>query len=144
MAGVTTTVSSTTVAALIDGVADERRRRDAKTVLKLMKDVTGIKPKVWGTSMIGFGSYDYTYDSGHSGTSLLIGFAPRKANLVLYVLDGTDTFDDLLATLGPHKTGKGCLYLTNLEKNDLDVLRAIVERSFAAKVARAGDTATLR
>ena len=80
--------------------------------------------------------------SGHSDTSLLIAFAPRRANLVLNVLGATDTHDDLLAKLGPHQTGNGCRYLTNLDKNDLEVLPQLIEASFAAKVARAGDNAT--
>jgi len=143
MAELKTKPSKTSVSALIASVENERRRQDAKTVLKMMREVTGIKPKVWGESMIGFGSCDYTYASGHSGTSMLIGFAPRKANLVLYVLDFTDAFDDLLARLGPHKRGKGCLYLTSLAKNDLGVLRELVERSFAAKVESAGENASL-
>lgn len=143
MAEPKTKPSKTTVTALIASVENDRRRRDAKTLLKLMREVTGITPKVWGDTMIGFGSYDYTYDSGHSGTTMLTGFAPRKANLVLYVLDDSDAFDDLLERLGPHKRGKGCLYLTDLAKNDLDVLRALIEQSFAAKVARAGEHATL-
>lgn len=143
MAEQKTTPTKVSVDALIDAVDDERRRQDAKTVLAMMREVTGLEPKVWGPSMIGFGSYDYTYDSGHSGTAFLIGFAPRKANLVLYVLDGSGTIDELLAALGPHKTGKSCLYLTNLAKNDLDVLRTLIAASFAGSVQRAGDSATL-
>jgi hypothetical protein len=144
MAEPKTKPSTTTVTALLASVENDRRRQDAKIVLKMMREVTGIKPKVWGETMIGFGSYDYTYDSGHSGTAMLIGFAPRKANLVLYVLDYSEALDDLLARLGPHKRGKGCLYLTDLSKNDLDVLRELIEQSFRSKVESAGENATLR
>jgi hypothetical protein len=85
---------------------------------------------MWGKSIVGFGRYDYRYESGHEGTAPLASFAPRKANLVLYLVGGfEDRHGKLVAKLGPHKSGKGCLYLESLEDIDMDVLRELVERS---------------
>ena len=131
------------VRAFLDGIDDDVRRRDAKAMVQLLREVTGLKPKLWGPSIIGFGSVDYTYESGHSGTTAIIGFAPRKANTVVYLLDGFDGRDDLLGRLGPHKLGKGCLYLTRLDRVDLDVLRTLLTESFAHVVATSGDRVTL-
>ena len=86
--------------------------------------MTGEPPVLWGTSIVGFGTYHYRYESGHEGDSALVGFSPRKGNLVLYLIGGfADRHQKLLDELGPHKTGKGCLYLKNLADIDLDVLR---------------------
>lgn len=143
MAEPKTKPTGASVPAFLDGIADEVRRRDAKAMVKLLREVTGLKPKLWGPSIIGFGSVDYTYDSGHSGTTAIIGFAPRKANTVVYLLDGFDGRDELLERLGPHKTGRGCLYLTRLDRIDLDVLRELLTESFAQVVATSGDRVTL-
>ena len=92
--------------------------------------MTGEPPVLWGTSIVGFGTYHYRYESGHEGDSALVGFSPRKGNLVLYLVGGfADRHQKLLDKLGPHKTGKGCLYLKSLADIDLDVLRELVDRS---------------
>jgi hypothetical protein len=93
-----------------------------------MTKVTGLKPKMWGPSIIGFGRYAYTYDSGHSGEMCLTGFSPRKANTVVYVLPGYTSAEmtERLSRLGKHKTGKSCLYLGKLADVDMDVLEEIV------------------
>jgi hypothetical protein len=91
---------------------------------------TGEPPVMWGASIVGFGCYRYRYDSGHEGTAALVGFSPRKANLVLYLVGGVqDRYPNLLQRLGPHKAGKGCVYLRRLDDVDHEVLRALVERT---------------
>ena len=143
MAEQKTKPTGASVRAFLDGIDDDVRRRDAKAMVQLLREVTGLKPKLWGPSIVGFGSVDYTYESGHSGTTAIIGFAPRKANTVVYLLDGFDGREDLLGRLGPHKLGKGCLYLARLDRVDLDVLRALLAESFAHVVATSGDRVTL-
>lgn len=118
--------TTASVTAFIDAVENETRRADAKAVLKLMKDATGEKPAMWGPSIIGFGAY-----KGPTGDWPIVGFSPRKANLVLYIMPGFAQYDALLAKLGKHKTGKSCLYLNKLSDTDPAVLRQIVERSVA-------------
>lgn len=123
-----TTVS---VAAFIEAVPHEGRRADAKKLVKIMREITGEKPKMWGPSIIGFGSYRYTYDSGHTGVACRMGFSPRKANMVVYVLMGGKEEAALLKKLGKHKTGKSCLYLGRLEEIDEAVLRELIAQSYA-------------
>ncbi|MFN4023811.1 MAG: DUF1801 domain-containing protein [Hyphomonas sp.] len=110
----------------IAAMEDGPRKADAETLLKWMTKVTGLKPKMWGPGIIGFGRYAYTYDSGHSGEFMLTGFSPRKANMVLYILPGYADSSDKLASLGKHKTGKSCLYVNKLADIDMAVLEEIV------------------
>ena len=111
-------------------VPDEHRREDAHRLCAMMRDITGEPPVMWGASIVGFGCYRYRYDSGHEGTAALVGFSPRKANLVLYLVGGVqDRYPNLLQRLGPHKAGKGCVYLRRLDDVDHEVLRALVERT---------------
>lgn len=118
------------VAALIARSAPAVRRRDAETLTALLQQLTGREPQTWGT-IIGFGSCHYRYPTGTEGDSPLLGFAPRKTATTIYLLDGVDAHGEDLARLGPHTTGVGCLYLADLERVDLDVLRRILERSLA-------------
>ena len=126
--------------AYIAGLTDAKKRADAETLLALFERVTGEAAKMWGPSMIGFGSYDYVYDSGHAGTAMRTGFAPRKANMVLYVLDGCDgesgEANPLLAKLGKHKTGKSCLYVNKLADVDMGVVEQLVRESWEAMARR--------
>jgi uncharacterized protein DUF1801 len=118
------------VAAFIAGVLDGSRREDARKLCGLLAEWTGEPPAMWGTSIVGFGRYRYRYDSGHEGSAALVGFSPRKANLVVYLVGGVqDRYPKLLKQLGPHKVGKGCVYLKRLDDVDQDVLRALVERT---------------
>lgn len=94
-----------------------------------MREVTGEEPSMWGTSIVGFGSYRYTYASGREGEWPLTGFSPRKQNLTLYIMSGFDSYADLLADLGKFKTGKSCLYINKLEDVDLDTLRELISQS---------------
>jgi hypothetical protein len=113
------------------GVTAPKRRRDAETLVELMERVTGEKPKMWG-SIVGFGQYHYRYASGREGDAPAAGFAARKAASTIYVLDGVGAHADLLEKLGPHTTGEGCVYVKDLQQVDMDVLEAIVARSYAA------------
>ena len=117
------------VEAFLDAVADPRRREDARAVLALMKRITGEEPKMWGPSIVGFGSYTYTYASGRTGDWPIAGFSPRKQALTLYVMPGFEKDADLMKRLGKHKTGKSCLYLNRLADVDAGVLEELVRRS---------------
>jgi hypothetical protein len=117
--------------AYVDAVPSAVRRRDAQTLRDLMERVTGAPPRMFGTSIIGFGEYRYEYLSGRSGHAPAAGFAPRKAATTVYLADGVGAHEELLAGLGPHTTGVGCLYLKDLDKVDLAVLEEIVRRSWA-------------
>lgn len=96
----------------------------------MMERITGHEPKMWGPSIIGFGSYHYRYDSGHEGTACRLGFSPRKAQLVLYVLTESEGEAELLARLGKHKIGKCCLYINKLADVDMDVLETLTRRAW--------------
>jgi hypothetical protein len=124
------------VAAFIDALKDETKRADAKALVKLMQSATGERPKMWGPSIIGFGSYHYRYESGREGDMPLAGFSPRKAATVLYVMTGFSDSERLLAKLGKHTIGKACLYIKKLTDVDQDVLEALVVKSVADMRAR--------
>jgi len=133
--------TSVDVDAFLDAVPNETRRADARVLVDLLGSVTGEPPVMWGPSIVGFGSYHYRYDSGRTGDAPVAGFSPRKANLVVYLVGGyEDRYTKLLKRLGPHTTGKACLYLKRLDDVDLDVLRQLVERS--VRVARGVDKAS--
>jgi len=103
------------------------RRDEADRLLGLFADATGWEPRLWGPSMVGFGRYEYRYDSGHSGESMATGFSPRKAELSIYILPGYADFGTILARLGPHRLGKACLYVRRLDKVDQSVLRELIQ-----------------
>ena len=124
------------VAAFIDALTDQTKRADAKALAKLMQSVTDEKPKMWGPSIIGFGSHHYKYDSGREGDMPLAGFSPRKAATVVYGMTGFSESEALLAKLGKHTTGGGCLYIKKLADVDQKVLETLVLKSVAAKRAR--------
>ncbi len=107
-------------------VEHNTRREDAIVLDELFRRVTGWTPRMWGPTIIGYGSYDYTYESGRTGTSLATGFSPRKANMVLYIMPGYQELGEMLARVGKHKIGKACLYLGPLKNNDLDVIEEII------------------
>jgi hypothetical protein len=113
----------------LNAIPDEKKRKDSFAILELMMEVTGEEPKMWGTSIIGFGDLHYQYASGRQGDWFYTGFSPRKQNLTLYFSGGFDRLDELLKKLGKYKTGKGCLYINKLEDVDLPALREIVKQS---------------
>lgn len=127
MAETKTKPTKVSVKDFIAAVDNDTRRADAQILLKLFAKVSGWKPKMWGPTIIGFGAYHYTYDTGHSGSSPALGFSPRKANLVIYVFDFPGKAD-LLKKLGKHKGGlKQCLYINKLDDVNLAVLERILE-----------------
>lgn len=113
----------------LNSVPQEQKRRDAFAIMELMQDVTGSAPTMWGSSIVGFGSYRYKYASGREGDWFLTGFSPRKQSLTLYIMDGFEKYDELLQSLGKYKTGKSCLYVKRLEDVDMQALRQLVEES---------------
>ncbi len=115
----------------IAAIANEEQRSDAQTLVALMRRVTGQEPVMWGPSIVGFGSYHYKYASGHEGDSALAGFAARGKELVVYIAEGFEGRDVLLARLGKHKTGKVCVYIRRLANVDLKVLETLVAQSIA-------------
>ena len=121
-----TVPTSQSVEAYIAGVEHKGRREDAARLDGIFRDVTGWAPQMWGPSIIGYGSYDYTYQTGHSGTFLATGFAPRKANMVVYIMPGYADYSSLLARLGKHKMGKSCLYVNKLADVSLPVLQELI------------------
>jgi hypothetical protein len=128
--------TSLSVPAFLDACTDEARRTDAKALAKLMQKVTGNEPAMWGPSIVGFDSYHYMYESGRQGDMPVVGFSPRKAANVLYGAIGFVGADALLAKLGKHTTGKGCLYIKKLADVDMKVLEALVEKAVAETRAR--------
>jgi hypothetical protein len=117
-------------------LADAERRDDAETVLQMMRRVTTCRPRMWGHSIVGFGSYHYVYDTGHEGDAPIVGLAPRGRELVLYVLTDFARRDALLAQLGKHRTGVSCLYIRRLADVDIEVLEELVAASVADRKER--------
>lgn len=129
MGGLKTKASKASVSAFLKSVQDVQKRKDSLEVMALMKEVTGKRPKMWGTSIVGFGSYHYRYTSGREGDWPVTGFSPRKQNLTIYIMPGFTRYSSLMKKLGKYKTGKSCLYLKKLEDVDRKVLRRLVTRS---------------
>lgn len=131
MAELKTKVNHASVEDFLSRVEDEQQREDCFAVLELMKSVTKTEPKMWGSSIVGFGSYHYQYATGREADWMLTGFSPRKQNITLYITSGFDRYDDLLKRLGEHSTGKSCLYIKRLADVDMKVLKELVTRSVA-------------
>ena len=131
MAELKTKVNDGDVAAFIDSVADPERRRDAQSVLAMMEKITRRPARMWGSSIVGFGSYHYRYASGREGDSMITGFSPRKNALTLYIMAGFSSHTALLKKLGKFKTGKSCLYIKRLEDVDQKVLGQLIRASVA-------------
>ena len=130
MAELKTKASKLSVTKFLNSVEDEQKRNDGKRILELFKQVTKEKPKMWGDSMVGFGSYHYKYESGREGDWFITGFSPRKQNLTLYIMPGFEKYESLMKKLGKHKTGKGCLYIKKLEDVDVKILTNLIKQSF--------------
>lgn len=131
MADLKTQPTEASVSAFLDSIEDEVRRQDSLALFDLMQDVTGEEPVMWGSSIVGFGSYHYKYASGRQGDWMITGFSPRKSALTVYIMPGFEAYEGLLDRLGKFKTGKSCLYLRRLDDVDRDVLRELVRQSVA-------------
>ena len=113
----------------IESLDNQTRKDDARLLLEAMADWTGMQPRLWGASIVGFGEYHYTYESGREGDHMLTGFAPRKSAMTIYIMPGFKPYGEQLAWLGPHKHSSSCLYITRLTRVDLSVLEEIVRDS---------------
>lgn len=122
----------------INSVENPGRREDAFLLKDIMADITGETPTMWGPSIIGYGTYHYKYDSGREGDMLAVGFSPRKANMVCYVMGVLGDKDPRLQQLGKHKIGKSCLYLGRLSGIDMDVLKEMIADSYQQTIERYG------
>lgn len=121
--------TSASVKAFLDAVPDAQRRQDARVMLAMMREITGEKPAMWGTTMVGFGSYHYRYASGQEGDWPLVAFAPRKDRLTVYLMPGFANYRELLAKLGPHTKGMTCLHIKALDKVHVPTLKTLVRQS---------------
>jgi hypothetical protein len=133
-----TTATEASVDAYLAAIDGEERRNDCAALARLMAKATKFPPKMWGTSVVGFGSYHYKYESGREGDSCLTGFSSRKGDISVYLTTSVLAQADLLAKLGRHKTGKGCLYIRRLAEIDLDVLERLVAGAVADHSSRHG------
>jgi len=124
------TVETTdSVADFIGSIADEAKRNDSLRLSEIMEAETGHPPRMWGDSIVGFGSYHYRYDSGHEGDAPLVGFSPRKNELSIYLMSAFDRRAEMLANLGRHKSGKACIYIKKLTDVDERILRKLIAAS---------------
>lgn len=135
-----TKVNDASVVKFLESVTDEQKRNDSFEIVKLMQQITKEEPKMWGSSIVGFGSYHYKGKGGREGDWMLIGFSPRKHNLTLYLMHGFDIHKDLLEKLGKFTTGMGCLYIKSLDNVDKKVLKELVQASVKRMKLEAAST----
>ena len=129
MSDLKTRVNDASVRKFLESVDNDTRRQDCEEILVMMQEATGCEPKMWGASIVGFGSYHYKYASGREGDFMLVGFSPRKSNVSVYIMPGFDKYESELQKLGKHKTGKSCLYINKLEQVDNEVLKNLIADS---------------
>ena len=133
MAGNKTKPTDASVDGYLAAITDDARRKDCEALAKLMTKATKYPPKMWGASIVGFGSYHYKYESGREGDSCLVGFSSRKGDISVYGLNAAVDSEKLVAMLGKHKAGKGCVYIKALADVDLEVLARLVASAAAEK-----------
>jgi hypothetical protein len=131
MAEVKTTRNKRNVQTFLRGIKDDQRRADAKALLAMMKKISGKKPEMWGSSIVGFGSYHYRYESGREGEWPPVAFSPRKQNVTIYVAPNLDAYRAPLKTLGKYKRGVGCLYVKRLDDVHMPTLRRLISQAVA-------------
>lgn len=132
MSELKTTVNNASVKDFLNFIEDRQKRKDCYEISKMMEKATGQKPKMWGSSIVGFGKFHYVYESGREGDSALIGFSPRKQNITIYIADGFAKYQGLMKKLGKYSTGKVCLYIKKLEDVDTTVLKELIIESVKA------------
>ena len=130
MAELKTKQNKASVSAFLKSVENDQRRKDSQELLAMMKAVTGKSPKMWGDSIVGFGTYHYKYKTGREGDWMVTGFSPRKQNLTVYIMPGFSKYQALLKKLGKYKTSVSCLYLNKLDDVDRKVLKQLVARAY--------------
>ena len=128
-----TKVNDASVTDFLNNVEDEQKRKDCLEVARMMEQVTKQQPKMWGTSIVGFGLYHYKGASGREGDWMLIGFSPRKQNITLYIMSGFEQYPGLMKKLGKYSTGKSCLYIKRLSDIDVNVLKQLMTESLKTK-----------
>jgi len=129
MAELKTKTTNKSVTTFIKSVEDFKKRKDCIAVMAMMKEVTGKRPKMWGTSIVGYGKYHYKYKSGREGDWFITGFSPRKQNLTIYIMPGFSKYEKIMKNLGKYKLGVSCLYIKSLEDIDQDLLRELILKS---------------
>ncbi|MEM1137520.1 MAG: DUF1801 domain-containing protein [Bacteroidota bacterium] len=130
MAELKTKLNDGNVLAFLESVENEKRKIDSMKMLEIMKEITNAEAKMWGNSIVGFGTYHYKYESGREGDFFITGFSPRKQSLTLYIMPGFEKYDSLMRKLGKHKIGKSCLYISKLEDVDITVLKMLIKEAF--------------
>jgi hypothetical protein len=125
-----TIANDLSIADFLSKIEDDKRRSDAQLVHDLLTDLITDSPKMWGTSIVGFGEYHYKYESGREGDFFKVGYSPRKQNLAIYIIAGFDRYDELMTRLGKYKTGKSCLYIKKIEDVNLEVLKDLITQSY--------------
>ena len=133
--------TGSSVTAFLNKVRDQQVRDDCFAILAMMQKVSHCEPVMWGSAIVGFGTYHYVYDSGREGDSVVIGFSPRKQNISIYLMGGLKNVEDELANLGKYKTGKGCLYIKSLSDVNVAVLKKIFARAYKITPRRDKDIA---
>ena len=129
MAELKTKPTKASVTSFLNSVADKKKRADCKIIAQMMRDATGKRARMWGSSIVGYDEYDYVYASGRSGTWMQTGYSPRAQNITVYIMPGFGKFQELMKRLGKYKTGKSCLYIKSLEDVDQDILARLVKES---------------
>jgi len=129
MAGLKTKATTQRVSDFLNTIDDRKKRADCRVVAKMMREATGKRARIWGTSIVGFGTYEYKYASGRKGSWPLVGFSPRSKGLALHIMAGFSSFDKLLGQLGKYKTGKSCLTIKSLQDVDQKKLKALIDGS---------------
>jgi len=122
--------TSANVVAFLNKIQSRQLRDDCLTILKMMQTVSKLEPVMWGSAIIGFGTYHYVYESGREGDTIVIGFSPRKQNISIYLMGGLKNVEDELSKLGKYKTGKGCLYIKSLSDVNLEILKKVFAKAF--------------
>lgn len=144
MAELKTKKTNASVTAFLNKVKNKQRKEDCFTVLEMMKEITGDEPKMWGPSIVGFGTYHFVYESGREGDWMITGFSPRAQSLTLYIMSGFYKYDELMGKLGKHKTGKSCLYISKLEDVDQSILKKLIKASVAHMKKKYKPTAAVK
>jgi uncharacterized protein DUF1801 len=129
MAELKTKLNDGSVEKFLNSIKEENKKSDCFEILKMMKQITKEEPKMWGSSIIGFGNYHYKYASGREGDWFITGFSPRKQSLTIYIMPGFKRYDELMSKLGKYKTGKACLYIKQLEDIDVNVFKELIKQS---------------
>ncbi|HVM89926.1 MAG TPA: DUF1801 domain-containing protein [Puia sp.] len=124
-----TVETSEDVAKFLNSIIDETKRKDCFTIAEIMKKKSGFEPKMWGSAIVGFGSYHYKYESGREGDAPLVAFSPRKAEISLYLSSGFEKREELLKKFGKHKSAKACIYIKSLEGIDMTILEKMITNS---------------